>query len=59
MTMTTFAPTADLHAERWQQWQQAYAASNRKSATRARILFTVILTVLTGWLGLQLLQPWA
>jgi hypothetical protein len=59
MTMTTLAPTADLHAERWLQWQQAYAASNRQAATRARILFTVILTVLTGWLILQLLQPWA
>ncbi len=56
MTMTTLAPTEDLHAGRW---QQACAASNRKSATRARMMFTVILSGLTGWLGLQILRPWA
>jgi hypothetical protein len=40
MSITTIAPSEDLAAERWRQWQLRYAAHSRKSATRARIVFT-------------------
>ena len=56
MSITAIAPSEDLAAERWRQWQLRYAAHSRKSATRARIVFTVIVTALVAWLGLQLLS---
>ena len=56
MTVTTIPPTEDSSAERWRQWQLRNAAGNRKSATRARIVFTVIFTVLAAWLGVELLS---
>lgn len=60
MSLPIIAPEA-AHAERWRQWQLRYAASSRKSATWARIVFTVILTTLVAWLGLQFVssQLWA
>jgi hypothetical protein len=59
--ITTIAPTEDIYAEGWRQWQLAYTESSRKAQTRARIVFTVVLTGLAAALGLQLLssQPWA
>lgn len=61
MSITLIAPREDAYPERWRQWQLRSAASSRKSATRARIVFTVILTALAAWLGLQLLSSplWA
>ena len=56
MSLTTIAPGNDLSAdERWQQWQLRYAASSRRSATQARVVFTIIFTALAAWLGLELL----
>ena len=55
MSITTVAPTKDAHAERWRQWQLAYAESSRKSMTRARIVFIVVFAALALLLGLQLL----
>ena len=54
MSTTTIAPSVDADAERWLQWQLANAASSRTAATRARIVFTVILTALTAWVGVLL-----
>ena len=45
-----------VHAERWRQWQVAYAASSGKSATRARIVFTVLLAGLAIAFGVQLMS---
>ena len=61
MSIATIAPTEDAYAERWRQWQLAYAQSSRKTATRARIVFAVILIALAASLGRQLLlsQRWA
>lgn len=57
MSITTIAPTEDVaHAERWRQWQLAYAESSRKAGTRVRIVFTVILTALAIAFGVQLLS---
>ena len=57
MSITTIAPTEDIvHAERWRQWQLAYAESNRKAATRVRIVFTVVLAALVIAFGVQLLS---
>lgn len=61
MSIPAIAPTEDVYAERWRQWQLANAQSSRKTATRARIVFAAILIALAASLGLQLLssQPWA
>lgn len=56
MTITTIAPSEDAAAERWRQWQLRSAASSRKSAMRARIVFIVMFTGLVAWLGVQLLS---
>ena len=56
MSIVTIAATEDPHAERWQQWRLAYTDSSRKTAVRARILFTVILSVLAIVVGLQVLS---
>jgi hypothetical protein len=46
MSIATIVPTEDAYAERWRQWQLAYTESSRKAATRARIVFAVVLTAL-------------
>jgi hypothetical protein len=56
MTITTIAPSEDAAAERWRQWQLRNVEISRRSATRARIVFTVIFTALAAWLGLELLS---
>ena len=56
MSNTTTVPREAEYADRWGQWQLRNEASSRKGAMRARIVFTVILTVLAAWLGLQLLS---
>lgn len=40
-------------SQRWRRWL-THAQSSRAVARRARIVFTVVLTVLAVWLGLQL-----
>ena len=52
----TIATTEDPEAERWRQWRLAYTDSSRKTAARARIVFTVILSVLAIVLGLQIVS---
>jgi hypothetical protein len=47
----------DAAAERWRQWQLRNAASSRKSAKQARIVFIVLFAGLGAWLGLLLLNP--
>lgn len=47
----------DGAAERWHQWQAQNRVSGRKSATQARIAFTVLFAGLGGWVGLQLFNP--
>ena len=47
---------ADGAAERWREWQRRYAESSRKSAKRARIVFTILFMVVGAWLGLELLS---
>lgn len=54
MTLTPLAPTVTTCVEPWRQWQLAYAGSSRKVTSRARLVFTVILTALGAWLALQL-----
>ena len=54
MSTTTGAPTEDVYAERWRQWQLANVQSNLNSAIWARIVFTVIFIAAAGWLGLSL-----
>ena len=54
MTTTIIASSEDVYAERWREWQLANAASSRKSAVQARIVFTAIFIALAGWLGLAL-----
>jgi hypothetical protein len=56
MSITTIPPTEDASAERWRQWQLRNAAGSRKSATRARMVFTVIFTALAAWLVVELLS---
>jgi len=56
MSITTIPPSQDSSAERWRQWQLRNAESSRQSATRARIVFTVIFAALSGWLGVELLS---
>ena len=54
--LTTAAPPAEAQdAAVWRQWQLAYALDSRKAAFRARIAFTVLLTAVGAWLGLQIL----
>lgn len=55
MSVTTMAPRADEHAERWRQWQIGNANSSRSAASRARIVFALVLTAAVAWLGLQIL----
>jgi hypothetical protein len=55
-TALTVSPKADTAAERWRHWQLRNANSSRRTATRARVVFTIILTALGAWLGLQLLS---
>ena len=58
MSSLTIAPTENVvHAERWRQWQSAYAESSRKTAIRVRIVFILILTALAIAAGVQLLSP--
>lgn len=56
MSVTTDVQIEDASAERWRQWQLRNAESSRKSATRARIVFTILFTALGVWLGVQLLS---
>lgn len=57
MSIPMIVPTENVvHAERWRQWQSAYAESSRQSSTRARIVFTVVLTALAIAFGVQLLS---
>jgi hypothetical protein len=55
MSIMTIAPSEDASAERWRQWQLRNEASSRKSAMRARVVFTVTFAALAAWLGVQLL----
>lgn len=57
MTTLTSAglPAEDQDAASWRQWKLAYALDSRKAAFRARIAFTVLLTAVGAWLGLQIL----
>lgn len=57
MSITTTEPGDRDDAERWKQWQAHNAISSRRSAIHARIAITVVLTVLTGWLGFLLSSP--
>jgi hypothetical protein len=50
MSGTTITRSEAANAERWRQWQLDYAASSRRGARRASIVFTLILTVLGAWL---------
>lgn len=61
MSGTAITRSEAAHVERWRQWQLDYQASSRRGATRAGIVFTLILTVLGAWLCLHLLslQLWA
>ena len=52
MSLATIVPGADLSAERWREWQVGNEASNRESATRVRLVFTLIFAALAAWLGL-------
>ena len=55
MSSTTIAPTEDANAERaGGSGSWAYTESSRKAETRARIVFTVVLTALAAALGLRL-----
>ena len=57
MSLTTITTAADLSAdERWREWEQRHAARSRKTAARARIVFTVIFIALAAWLGVELLS---
>jgi hypothetical protein len=57
MSGATIMRSEDGNAERrWRQWQLGYEASSRRGARRARIVFTLILTVLGVWLCLELLS---
>ena len=54
MSIPTVAPTEDVYAERWRQWQLANAESSLNSAVWARIVFAVVFIALAGFLGLSL-----
>ena len=57
MSITMIGPAEDaVHAERWRVWQLAYTESSRKTATRMRVLFTVVLTAVAIAFGVQLLS---
>ena len=43
-----------VHAERWRQWQIAYAESSRRSAARVRIVFPIVVPALAIAFGVQL-----
>lgn len=55
MSVITMAPRADEYAERWRRWQLGNATSSRSAATRARVVFALVLTAAVAWLGLQIL----
>jgi len=55
MSLTTMAPSADEHAERWRQWALGNAKSSHGAAMRARTVFALVLTAAVAWLGLQIL----
>jgi hypothetical protein len=55
MTITTHPSSADASAAQWQEWRLRYAESSRKSATQARIVFTVLFVAVAVWLALELL----
>ena len=57
MTTVIGAPIVDPYAERWRQWQQANAQSSRTSASRTRVVFTVVFIASTAWLGWLLSSP--
>ena len=61
MSNTTIAETEDAYAERWRLLMLANTASNRKAATRERIVLTLVMTALAAALVLQLLSSpaWA
>jgi hypothetical protein len=54
MSIAVTAPLADEGAERWKQWQLAYAKSSRRSETQVRILFLVVLSLVMSWLVFQI-----
>ena len=57
MSIPMIASTDTLvQAERWRQWQLAYTDGSRRSETRMRIVFTVVLTALAIALGVQFLS---
>jgi hypothetical protein len=56
MSLAADVANLDGSAERWRQWQQRYAESSRKSSRQARIVFTILFTLVGGWLGLELLS---
>ena len=51
MSITTTASRENEYADRWRRWQLRNEESSRRGAMRARIVFTVILTVVAAWLG--------
>ena len=55
--LQAISPEDEASSERWHQWQLRYATSSRRDADRMRVAFTVLLTGLGAWLGLQLLAP--
>jgi hypothetical protein len=60
MSIPAIAPTDDVYAERWRQWELANAQSSRKTAAHARIVFAAIFIAAAASLGVLLsLQPWA
>jgi hypothetical protein len=56
ITTTSSITTAhdDGHAEHWRQWQLAYANSNRRTASQARIVFAIVMCATTAWLAFQI-----
>ena len=46
---------ANDESARWQAWERSYATSSHRTAMQARIAFTLLLTVIAVWLGLQIM----
>ncbi len=44
-----------VDARRWERWQRGSAKSNRKTMTRARVAFAIILIAVAAWVGLQVM----
>jgi len=57
MTSSNFPLVADANDEsaRWQAWERSYAISSNRAATQARVAFTLLLTAIGVWLGLQIM----